>query len=95
MAPLELLNVPAAAAYLGVSTGTIYALTAAGKLGHFRSGQGRGTIRYSRDDLDAYVASNHVEPSPLPGRPEPAKVPFTPQPLRRVQPKTLKKRGGR
>jgi len=51
----DLLTVREAAGRLGVSSKTIYALVAAGKLRHQRVGNGRGAIRIRPADLDRTV----------------------------------------
>jgi excisionase family DNA binding protein len=50
------------AARLEVTPATVYALCAAGKLGHLRVGVGKGAIRITEADLAAYVAACRVAP---------------------------------
>lgn len=87
MAPSELLSVPGAAGYLGVSTGTIYLLTAAGKIGHYRIGQGKGTIRFTKDDLDAYLASTRAPSTPTQQAVPVGRVEYRPSGLRNLTPR--------
>ena len=60
----DLLTVPHVAARLAVSPSLVYQLIESGKLGHHRIGNGRGTIRVSETDLEAYLSASHsgVEP---------------------------------
>ena len=55
---------------LNVSESIVYALIDSGRLACHRIGMGRGTIRISTDDLDAFLASCRVakgaEPLPAP-----------------------------
>lgn len=55
MAPL--LTVKQVAALLGVSVATVYDLVARGKLTCFRVGRGRGAIRCSEAQIQAYLES--------------------------------------
>jgi excisionase family DNA binding protein len=55
---------------LNVSESIVYALIDAGRLACHRIGVGRGTIRVSTEDLDAYLASCRVEKGEEP-RPAP------------------------
>ncbi len=55
---------------LSVSESIVYALIDAGRLACHRIGVGRGTIRVSTEDLDAYLASCRVEKGEEP-RPAP------------------------
>lgn len=48
------LTVKQAAAYLNVSPKTIYAACDSGALRHLRIGEGRGTIRIKKKDLEAF-----------------------------------------
>lgn len=52
-------DVPAAARYLGCSVDVVYDAVHEGKLGHSRLGQGRA-IRFTREDLNGYLAACHV-----------------------------------
>lgn len=68
MTPAELLNVRAAAAYLGMSTKTLYGFVEAGKITHYRVGlEGRGAIRFKPGDLDQFVESRRVPAKPSGG----------------------------
>ena len=49
---------------LNCSSQLIYALVAEGKLECFRLGLGRGTIRFSEEQLQAFLAAAKVTPSP-------------------------------
>ena len=60
-----MLTVTQVAERLQVSRSIVYALIDARKLSCHRIGLGRGTIRISESDLDAYL-KNHVEPPPAP-----------------------------
>ncbi len=55
------MTVKQAAADLGISTSTLYALIAAHKIPHERHGLGRGVIRLTPAHLAAYRASVQVE----------------------------------
>ena len=59
-APL-LLSVRDVADALQVSIACVYAAVAEGKLACHRIGNGRGTIRIGREDLDAYLAACRIE----------------------------------
>lgn len=52
-----MLKVNQVAEELNVSESIVYALIDAGRLACHRIGVGRGTIRVSNEDLDAYLAS--------------------------------------
>lgn len=68
------LSVKETAAYLSVSTGTVYQLIYAGQIPHYRMGVGKSTIRFEKSDLDAYLAackvpkSANAKPAMSPGR---------------------------
>ncbi len=53
----SLLEAKAASALLSISGTTIYALCESGKLAHYRIGSGRGTLRFKREDVQAYLES--------------------------------------
>jgi excisionase family DNA binding protein len=55
------MTVQEAAKILEVRTSTVYTLCRERLLGHQRVGAGRGVIRISRTDLDAYIESSRVE----------------------------------
>lgn len=61
---MERLTVKAAAEYLSLSTGGIYDMVYGGQIAYYRIGAGRGSIRFEKADLDAYLAANKVQPSP-------------------------------
>ena len=62
MMQMSLLKVSQVAARLNCSASTVYALVEGKKLGCHRIGNGRGAIRVSEDDLQAFLESNHVLP---------------------------------
>ena len=55
-----MLKVSQVAEKLNVSESIVYALIDSGRLACHRIGVGRGTIRVSTEDLDAYLASCRV-----------------------------------
>lgn len=57
--PSEMLTVSQVAARMAVSPSLVYQLIDSGKLGHHRIGNGRGTIRVSESDLEAYLSASH------------------------------------
>ena len=61
----NLLTVSDAAERLSVSVSCIYQLVEKRKLSHHRLGLGRGTIRFSESDLEAFLQAAHVEPQRL------------------------------
>ena len=62
------MNVREAAKRLGVSTSIAYGICAQGRLPHVRVGLGRGTIRISEDDLQAFMESCRADrPAPSKG----------------------------
>ena len=68
-----MLKVTQVAEQLNVSESIVYALINGGQLAHHRIGVGRGTIRVSNEDLEAYLAScrackseQHRRPVPRP-----------------------------
>lgn len=85
MAPKDLLNASQAAAHLGVSRVTLYAMVKAEKLAHYRIGTGRGGLRFSPDDLDRVLIDSRVEAKNSPSAPE--SVVYTPRNLKHVRPK--------
>lgn len=62
------MTVKQAASRLEASPSTVYALVAAGRLGHFRVGLGRGAIRITEDHISAFVAGKPVAAPPPPRR---------------------------
>ena len=64
------------AAMWGVSPATIYGLVAAGKLPCHRIGLGRGCLRFSADQLAAYLSGG------VPPPPPPAVAPYRPRHVR-------------
>ena len=57
-------TVAEAARHLEVSTATVYALCASGRLAHCRFGVGRGAIRITPEQLQRYVRESEVGPPP-------------------------------
>jgi excisionase family DNA binding protein len=57
-----MLRVKDLAQKLQCSAATVYKICAAKLLSHSRVGLGRGSIRVSEADLDAYLATRHVDP---------------------------------
>ena len=57
-----MLTVREVAERLGIGESTVYQLVACGRLGSHRLGLGRGTIRITSEDVDAYLDScrHHV-----------------------------------
>jgi excisionase family DNA binding protein len=51
-----LLTIPQSAAYLGVSTKTVYQEMRAGNLAAVRMGPRRGAVRVARAELDRYIS---------------------------------------
>ena len=66
-----MLKVSQVAEKLNVSESIVYALITAGRLGSHRIGVGRGTIRVSTEDLEAYLASCRECKGEQPRRPVP------------------------
>ena len=60
-----LLTVQEVAQRLRCSRALVYLLCEKGKLSHHRLGLGRGTIRISESDLEAFLQTAHVEPRRL------------------------------
>ena len=65
------LTVKQAASRLEVSSATVYAMVASGRLRCYRVGNGRGAIRISEEHLAAYLAGAEpqIKPPPAPVRP--------------------------
>lgn len=57
---MKMLNVKEAARRLGISPSTLYAMTAARRLAHYRIGDGK--ILFAESDVDAYLQRCRVEP---------------------------------
>lgn len=55
------LTVKQTASHLQISDSAVYALVQSGKLASHRVGNGRGTIRISRDDLSQFIDGCRVE----------------------------------
>jgi excisionase family DNA binding protein len=55
-----LMTVEEVAGLLGLSVSTVYSMVAARKLPFLRLGNGRGVIRFSRAQIDTYLASKAV-----------------------------------
>ena len=76
------MTVKQAAKELGISVSLVYGLCATGRIRHERHGLGRGTIRITREALDAYRADSTVESGgggTAPGnRGKPVTPPFQP-----------------
>jgi len=58
------MDVQEVAKRLEVSTATVYALCARGRMPHARVGVGRGVIRISEEDLRAFVDRCRADPPP-------------------------------
>lgn len=56
------LNIEQAAARLGCSERTIYDMVRDNKIGHYRIGSGRGSIRFRPEDLEEYQRTHRIEP---------------------------------
>jgi excisionase family DNA binding protein len=56
-------TVQEAAKVLELRPSVVYRLCAEGRLSHLRVGFGRGVIRITQDNLDAYIASCRIEAS--------------------------------
>lgn len=65
---------------LRISLACAYALVDAGKLSCFRIGIGRGTIRVSEEQLQAYLDSVEHESETAPTRPRSKEFAFLPPP---------------
>ena len=61
-----MLTVRQAAEQLAVSPASVYRLVETGKLLAHRIGIGRGTIRISEEQLDAFLSSTETETPPQP-----------------------------
>jgi excisionase family DNA binding protein len=61
---------------LGVSAACVYALVESKELAHYRIGMGRGTIRVSDEQLQAYLGSHEQK--------RPAKTPAVPVKLKHL-----------
>lgn len=59
-APAKPFRVKEVADALGVDTSTVYAAVRGGQIASYRVGQGRGTIRITRDALRTYVAERGI-----------------------------------
>ena len=60
----RLLTVPEVAEWLRISTSLVYQLADAGKLPVHRIGNGRGTIRFRPEDIEAYLDACRTENCP-------------------------------
>jgi excisionase family DNA binding protein len=65
------MTVKQAAHLLGIASGTVYALCAAGHLRHSRVGLGRGKIAISEEAINEYLKEREVGPR----KPEPPPAP--------------------
>jgi excisionase family DNA binding protein len=61
----SMLTVTDVAKSWGVSPALIYALVAEGKLRCFRLGLGRGTIRFSEEQIAEYLQQSEIHPETL------------------------------
>lgn len=59
-----LLTVREVAQILRLSSACIYTMVASGRLPHLRVGNGRGSIRFSHEDLDRFLNSRRAETAP-------------------------------
>ncbi|MCA9092306.1 MAG: helix-turn-helix domain-containing protein [Planctomycetaceae bacterium] len=59
----EFYSVSDIARQLKISLAAVYELCQSGKLSHFRFGKGRGTIRISTEDLQAFLVDSRRESS--------------------------------
>jgi excisionase family DNA binding protein len=64
-----LLTVREVAALLRLSESCVYTMTAAGQLPHLRVGNGRGSIRFLREDIDRFLSGCRTAPLPAPPPP--------------------------
>ncbi len=76
----SLLTVNDAAERLSISTSLVYHLVESGKIAVLRVGNGRGTIRFRVEDIDAYIEGCRVD----------AKSRLTPTPQLRPRLKHIK-----
>lgn len=53
----SIITVKQAAEILGITPGAVYDLIHASKIGHYRIGNGRGSIRFRREDVKDYLES--------------------------------------
>lgn len=58
-----LLTVREVAQVLRLSQACVYTMVARGQLPHLRVGNGRGSIRFSREDLDRFLNTRRNEPA--------------------------------
>lgn len=81
----EWLTVEQAAAEIGLSARSVYALCAARKLAHYRLGAGRNAIRLTREAVADYLAAGFVAANdePVIRRPAPKAEPARPRALTR------------
>ena len=59
----ELYDLREACDYLKISQPTMYRLIKQRKIAYSKIGTGRGTYRFKKEDLDAYLEKNRVEPN--------------------------------
>lgn len=55
-------DLTAACEYLQISRATMYRLIKSRQIAYSKIGMGRGTYRFRKEDLDAYLEKNRVEP---------------------------------
>ena len=65
---MELLTIQDVTMILKVSSSLVYGLVASGKIACHRIGNGRGTTRVRRDDLEQFINQCRVEPDAPPAR---------------------------
>jgi excisionase family DNA binding protein len=63
-----LLTVRDVAEILRLSESCVYTMIAAGQLPHLRVGNGRGSIRFRRDEIDRFLDGCRTAPLPEPQR---------------------------
>ncbi len=63
-----MMTVSEVAKMLGISPQSVYSIIEAGKLAAHRFGAGRGTIRVSEDDLNAYIEASRIKKDQPPQR---------------------------
>ena len=64
-ARMKVLKVSEVAERLRVSSSTIYNLVEEGRIACYRIGMGRGSIRFSEEQVEAFLQSSRVEPGTL------------------------------
>lgn len=69
-----LLTVREVADLLRLSEPCVYTMVAGRRLPHLRVGNGRGSIRFSRQDIERFLENCRTSPAPKP--PRPVRVPL-------------------